>query len=64
MHLSIAYPTSPLGQWVGEGWGFDQPKIQMTHCLGKLIPSHPLYLEAIKWGFDQIKGEILHPAGT
>ena len=40
MHLSIACPTIPLpsvpvGQWVGEGWGFDQPKIQIPHRMGK-----------------------------
>jgi len=51
----------------GEGWGFDQPKIQMPHRLGKpgdRIPSRPLYLEAIRWGFDQTKGQISHYKGA
>ena len=60
MHLSMACP------W-GSGLGFDQPKIQMYHRLGKSgeqIPSHPLYLEAIRWGSDQTKGQIPHPMGV
>ena len=53
----------------GEGWRFDQPKIQMPHRLGKSgdqIPSYPffLYLEVIRWGFDPTKGQIPHSAGT
>ena len=53
MRLSIACPTIPPRTVGGEGWGFDQPKIQMPHCLGKSgdqIFSYPLYLEAIRWG--------------
>ena len=58
------HPPEAVG---GEMWGFDQPKIQMPHCLGKSgdqIPSYPLHLEAIRWGFDQTKGKIPHSTGA
>ena len=60
MHLSIACPTIPPGA-VGEdltNQKFNAPPLGNS---GDQMPSNPLYLEAIRWRFDQTKGQIPHP---
>jgi len=60
-------PPSPLRQWVGRGGDlnnqkFKCPTVWESHC--NQIPSYPLHLEAIRWGFDQTKGKIPHSTGA